>query len=220
MLILAIYGKNEKDINYQLTKNIILKFKDAKVKEIFLPEDMSKPCLGCYACYNGSEKNCYAYSKLYKIYEYMSEADLIVISCPTFCDNMPGYYKSFLDHFAFMWMSRRPNRIMFSKKAIIVSTGDKTNAKSTIKELKKNLSWWGISNFFTYNNYASKVDFNVIKKVSLKTYHKVCKNKGKVSLLTKLRFYKSKHLLNKKDTYNYNYWKEEGFFNGKTPWSK
>ena len=218
MLIFAVYGKNDKDINYQLTKSIIAKFKNAKVKEIYLPEDMAKPCLGCFHCYNDSEKNCYAYSKLYKIFEYMAEADLLIFSCPTFCDNMPGYYKGFLDHFAFMWMQRRPNRIFFRKKAIVLSTGDKTNAKSTIKEIKKNLSWWGISNIFTYNNYVSKIDDHKIEKVSDTIYNKVSNCKKNVSIKTKIKFYYSKHNMSKKDTYNYNYWKEEGYFNGKRPW--
>lgn len=218
MLIFAIYGKNEKDVNYNLTKNIISKFKDAKVKEIFLPEDMAKPCLGCFNCYNGNENNCYAYSKLYKIFEYMTEADLLIFSCPTFCDNMPGYYKGFLDHFAFMWMYRRPNRIMFKKKAIIVSTDEKSKAKSTIKEIKKNLSWWGISNIYTYGNYVSNINENEIEKASNYLFNKVNSSKVRVSLSTKLKFYYSKTKLNKNNTYNYNYWVEEGFLKGKKPW--
>jgi len=218
MLIFAIYGKNEKDVNYNLTKGIIAKFKNARVKEIFLPEDMAKPCLGCFNCYNDNEKHCYAYSKLYKIIEYMTEADLLIFSCPTFCDNMPGYYKSFLDHFAFMWMLRRPNRIMFKKKAIIISTDENSKAKSTIKEIEKNLSWWGISNIYKYGNYIKNVNESEIEIISNKLFNKVINKKGKVSIKTKLKFYYSKIKLNKNNIYNYNYWTEEGFLKGKKPW--
>jgi len=148
----------------------------------------------------------------------MTEADLLIFSCPTFCDNMPGYYKSFLDHFAFMWMLRRPNRIMFKKKAIIISTDENSKAKSTIKEIEKNLSWWGISNIYKYGNYIKNVNESEIEIISNKLFNKVINKKGKVSIKTKLKFYYSKIKLNKNNIYNYNYWTEEGFLKGKKPW--
>lgn len=218
MLAFVIHGKRENDVNYQITKSILSLIDDIKIKEIYLPDDMSKPCLGCYNCYNNDEKNCYAYSKLFKIYEYLTEADLLVFSCPTYADNMPGYYKNLFDHLAFMWMNRRPNRIMFSKKALIISTDISCKGKKTVKEISKNLKWWGISNIYTYNNNVRKINSKKMGVISEKMANKIKKCKNNVSLFTKFRYYKSRFFLSKKNEYNYSYWKEEGFLSGKRPW--
>ena len=217
MKILVFYGKRDKDITYNITKKVLNKFERATIKEYFLPDDMAKPCLGCMNCYKDSEKNCYAYNKIAKIYENMTEADLIIFSTPTYCDNMPGHVKSFFDHFGFMWLNRRPNRIMFSKKALVISTSDKLKATNTAEEIKKNLSWWGISNVnvLTISRKNKNID-NMIDK----TYKKVINSKNKISFKTKCKFYISRFRIknDKSNEYDYNYWKEEGWLAKKRPW--
>lgn len=220
MRILVIYGKTDKDINYNITKKFLSNFKSANVKEYFLPDDVSKPCLGCRNCYFDNEKNCYAFRQISKIYENMTDADLIVFSTPTYCDNMPGHFKTFFDHFAFMWMLRRPNSIMFKKKAVIIATTDKLNNKNTIKEIKKNLNWWGISNIFSQDIKLNKKNNLKFKNKLNKIYKKVIKSKNKISLKTKIKFYYSRFLIkhNSISDYDYRYWKEEGWLNNKRPW--
>ena len=218
MRILVFYGKSIKDETYEITKQFLTKFDRASVKEYFLPDDMAKPCLGCGNCYLNSEKNCYAYRQINKIYENMTDADLIVFATPTYVDNIPGHLKSFFDHFGFLWMLRRPNGIMFKKKAVIISTTDKLTPKNTIKEIKKNLNWWGISNVYSCGiNIRNKSNVDSILE---KMHIKVIKSKNKVTYITKKRFMYSLRQIKKhpENEYDYNYWKDNGWLNRKRPW--
>lgn len=217
MKIIVFYGKRDKDITYNITKKLLNNFKKINLKEYFLPDDMAKPCLGCMNCYRDSEKNCYAYHKIAKIYENMTEADLIVFATPAYCDNMPGHLKSFFDHFGFMWLNRRPNRIMFLKKALIITTSDKLMASNAALEIKKNLNWWGISNINILS--VTKKTKNIEKKIS-DVYKKIITKKAYVSIKTKYKFYLSKFRIkkDKNNEYDYNYWKDEGWLSGKKPW--
>jgi len=215
MRILVIYGESNKDKNYELTKKFINQFDRANVKEYFLPDDMAKPCLGCMNCYYNSEKNCYAFRQIYKIYENMTDADLIIISTPTYSGGMPGHLKSFFDHLGFLWLTRRPNRIMFRKKAVVLSSSMYLNSKNTLHEIKRNLNWWGISSVYTCDLNKKNID-----KMFKKICNKVTLSKDKILLKTKLRFKKClrniKH--HPENEYDYNYWKEEGWLKGKRPW--
>ena len=218
MRILVFYGKSIKDETYDITKKFIAKFAKANVKEYFLPDDMAKPCLGCGNCYLNSEKNCYAFRQIAKIYENLTDADLIIFATPAYVDNIPGHLKSFFDHFGFLWMLRRPNGIMFKKRAAIIATSDKLNAKNTVKEIKKNLNWWGISNV-----YGCAIDLNKKNKIDddiEKTYQKVINSQIKVNYLTKRRFKYSLRQIKKhpENEYDYNYWKDNGWLNRKRPW--
>ena len=218
MRILVFYGKSIKDETYEITKQFLTKFDRASVKEYFLPDDMSKPCLGCGNCYLNSEKNCYAFRQINKIYENMTDADLIVFATPTYVDNIPGHLKSFFDHFGFLWMLRRPNGIMFKKRAVIIATTDKLSFKNTIKEIKKNLNWWGISNIYSCGiNINNKLNIdNSLEKI----YIKVINSKIKIKYITKKRFIYSLRQIKKhpENEYDYNYWMDNGWLNRKRPW--
>ncbi|MBR3523682.1 MAG: flavodoxin family protein [Bacilli bacterium] len=218
MRILVFYGKSIKDETYEITKQFLTKFDRASVKEYFLPDDMSKPCLGCGNCYLNSEKNCYAFRQINKIYENMTDADLIVFATPTYVDNIPGHLKSFFDHFGFLWMLRRPNGIMFKKRAVIIATTDKLSFKNTIKEIKKNLNWWGISNIYSCGiNINNKLNVdNSLEKI----YIKVINSKIKIKYITKKRFIYSLRQIKKhpENEYDYNYWMDNGWLNRKRPW--
>lgn len=216
MRILVIYGDSNKDSNYELTKRFISMFSKPNVKEYYLPNDMAKPCLGCMNCYFNSEKNCYAFRQMSKIYENMTDADLIIFSTPTYSGGMPGHLKTFFDHFGFLWMVRRPNRIMFRKKVVIMSSSNYLNSKNTLKEIKKNVNWWGVSSVYTCDITNNKKIDDRLKKL----YNKVTLSKDKILLKTKIRFtYGLKKIKkNKENEYDFNYWKEEGWLNGKRPW--
>lgn len=218
MRILVFYGKSIKDETYDITKKFLAKFERANVKEYFLPDDMAKPCLGCGNCYLNSEKNCYAFRQIAKIYENLTDADLVIFATPTYVDNIPGHLKSFFDHFGFLWMLRRPNGIMFKKKAAIIATTDKLDAKSTVKEIEKNLSWWGMSNIYG-------TDINLNKKKTIdekleKLYQKVTLSKDKIKYTTKKRFMYSRRQIKRhpENEYDYNYWKDNGWLKRKRPW--
>lgn len=219
MRILVFYGKSIKDETYEITKKFLSRFYRANVKEYFLPDDMAKPCLGCGNCYFNSEKNCYAFRQIHKIYENLTDADLVVFATPTYVDNIPGHLKSFFDHFGFLWMLRRPNGIMFKKKAAIIATTDKLDAKNTVKEIKKNLNWWGMSNVYGCSinlNKKNKIDESIDK-----LYNKVINSQIKISYLTKRRFKYAKRQVKRhpENEYDYNYWKEAGWFKRRRPWN-
>ena len=73
------------------------------------------------------------------------EADLIVMTSPAYVMHTTGAMKALLDHFGYRWMPHRPVPEMFGKRAVIITQCLGAGAKSTAKDIKNSLSWWGIS---------------------------------------------------------------------------
>ena len=62
-----------------------------------------------------------------------------------------GAMKALLDHFGYRWMPHRPAPELFGKRAVIITQCIGAGAKSTAKEIKNSLSWWGISKIGTFS---------------------------------------------------------------------
>ena len=86
----------------------------------------------------------------------MIEADLIVMTSPAYVMHATGAMKALLDHFAYRWMPHRPAPEMFGKRAVIITQCLGAGAKSTAKDIKHSLSWWGISEIGVFNGALMK----------------------------------------------------------------
>ncbi len=73
------------------------------------------------------------------------QADLIVMTSPAYVMHASGAMKALLDHLAYRWMPHRPAAEMFAKRAVIITQCLGAGAKSTAKDIKHSLSWWGVS---------------------------------------------------------------------------
>ena len=143
-LIRATSRKNSS--TYQAAKYLISKL--APVGEVFeftLPGDMPHICRGCYLCLDGKEDKCGGYEYLKPINEAIAKSRLLIFCAPTWCFHAPGQIKSFLDHYGYRWLVHRPNFDMLNKQALIVTTAGGGGMKSTVKDIKDSMNYWGVA---------------------------------------------------------------------------
>ena len=144
MKIVMINGQNHKGSTYNigrlLAKNI---GNDKDIVEFFLPKDLNHFCLGCYTCIDDDTK-CPFYEEKNRIMKEVEEADILIFTTPTYCLRASAPMKSFIDLTFNYWMSHRPRKCMFNKKAVVISTAAGSGAKKAVKDVSDALFYWGI----------------------------------------------------------------------------
>ena len=198
--------------------------------EYFLAKDFNKFCTGCMQCILKSKESCPHYTELSPIIESILSADVIILSSPVYVFDVSGSMKSFLDHMAYMWMLHRPEKEMFNKFAVGISSAAGGGIGHTNKTFKNNFLFWGIPRYKTiglrvlakskdeiYND--PKLNKNM-DKLSKKIY-KWNESKGKSpKVLTRILFgmVSKMHKGNTWTAVDSDYWKNNGWLNGKKPW--
>lgn len=230
MKILAIIGTPHKGNTRAVTDLFLDEFRSdgAEIGEIVLPRDFGETCLGCANCILHGEDKCPHHEKVSAIVEKMRGADLIITATPVFVYSCTGAMKSLLDHLAYMWLVHRPDESMFGKTGLIITSAGGAGVKETVKLLKSNMSYWGISSVHKYGvttmkmngNYADYKDKDKIKRQVRAAAKKVRKSveRKKVGFGTKFLFgifgMTQKNGWNKTDS---DYWKKNGWLDGKKP---
>ena len=230
MKILAIIGTSHKGNTRAVTDLFLDEFRSggAEIGEIVLPRDFGETCLGCANCILHGEDKCPHHEKVSAIVEKMRGADLIITATPVFVYSCTGAMKSLLDHLAYMWLVHRPDESMFGKTGLIITSAGGAGVKETVKLLKSNMSYWGISSVHKYGvttmkmngNYADYKDKDKIKRQVRAAAKKVRKSveRKKVGFGTKFLFgifgMTQKNGWNKTDS---DYWKKNGWLDGKKP---
>jgi multimeric flavodoxin WrbA len=234
MKTVIIYGIEHKGSNY----NVIQLFKEQlnidenELTEFYLPKDLPNFCRGCNTCFIKGEEFCPDQNYVTPIKNAFNNAELIIFASPVYVFHVTGQMKTLLDHFAFQFMSHRPNKLMFSKTALIVSIGAGGGMNTTIKDISVSLSWWGISRIFSFGFaiYAAKWD-EVTKKNRLKIERKIKNISNKI----KSKINKPKCGINTKILFNINrlvqknlefspcdkqHWEDNGWFGKNRPWKQ
>lgn len=236
MKITVINGTEKRGITYKL-KNIFLEqFKSAKITEYYLPKDCPSFCVGCTSCFMKGENTCKDFAYINAIEKSLIEADLIVMTSPAYVMHATGAMKALLDHFGYRWMPHRPAPEMFGKRAIIITQCIGAGAKSSAKDIKHSLSWWGISQIGVFN--GTLMNDIIWDNISEKRRKKLIKNMNKLSrqyvkinykkpahpkLITKIKFNVCR-LIQKQVRKNGNagidneYWYDNGWLGKSRPW--
>ena len=150
MKIVMIHGQNHKGSTYTIGRMIANKINcEENVVEFFLPRDLNHFCVGCYACI-GDVTKCPFYEEKNKIMTEVESADILIFTTPTYCLRASAPMKSFIDLTFNYWMSHRPRKCMFSKKAIVISTAAGSGAKKAVKDIADALFYWGIPCIMSY----------------------------------------------------------------------
>lgn len=234
MKITVIYATERKNnsTTYKLAQTAINTLrKNDEVREFFLPRDMNHFCRGCYQCFEGHPEKCGGYNEIHLIKEAMNESDLIIFTAPVYVFHIPGQLKALLDHFAYEWIVHRPNGKMFTKQALIITTAAGGGMKSTLKDIKHSMDFWGVARLYTYSattwhpgktELTGKVTADMEKHM-LKICSKIQKSYGKVKprFKVKLLFYTLGVWMHKKlgmDSIDSRYWKEQGWLDKERPW--
>jgi multimeric flavodoxin WrbA len=229
MKTVMIHGQNHKGSTYHIGRMIAEKISDeATLTEFFLPRDLNHFCTGCYTCIEDVTK-CPFYEEKNRIMAEVEAADVLIFTTPTYCLRESAPLKSFLDLTFNYWMSHRPRKCMFSKKAVVVSTAAGTGAKKAVKYVANALFYWGIPRVWTYGISVQAMNWNGIKeKKKQKTEKKaariadsVRRKAVKTGIKTKA-FFMLMRMMQKADLASGEadkaYWKKNGWLGKERPW--
>ncbi len=226
--IVVIYGQNHKGSTYHIAHELAEKI-GGEITEFFLPGDFKEFCTGCTTCFVKGEENCPHYDSIHPITKALDEADVIVLASPVYVFHASGPMKNLLDHYGYRWMVHRPEKAMFSKQGVCISTAAGAGMKSTNKDMTDSLFFWGVAKIYKYGIGVAAVDWNGVSdkkkqaierritKLSRKIrgrYHKV-----KPGIKTKV-FFSIMRLLqrngfNERDV---SHWKNMGWIGRNRPW--
>lgn len=234
MNVVIIHGALHKGSTYEISKQFLeaMGFTKTDVVEFFLPKDMSSFCVGCGNCFMKSEELCPHKSQLQPIINAMDNAHLLIFTSPVYVLHATGQMKTFLDHFGYRFIVHRPNPLMFQKKALILSTAAGSGMKSTNKDIKDSLTFWGVGQIYTYGKAVYTINWegisdktkNKISKDVQKLSGKILRSIHKTSPSIKVKFlfymmrFMNKHFpFNKVDN---DYWIKMGWLKKARPWKK
>lgn len=228
MKVLTIIGTTHEGNTKAIVELFKEELKDALFDTIVLPTDMPQFCYGCANCILKSEDKCPHYNKITPLLQKVDDADLIIIATPVFVGSCTSGLKAFLDHMAYRWLVHRPSERMFNKVGLIITTSGGSGVKATVKLLKQNMNFWGISKVYNYGVTTMKmsgnyVDYKNKDKIKRQVHRKanIIKksfSNNKVSL--KIRFLYSIFRMSQKNGWNkadVDYWRKKGWLGKKRP---
>ncbi|MBO4910376.1 MAG: NAD(P)H-dependent oxidoreductase [Lachnospiraceae bacterium] len=237
MKITVINGTEKKGVTYKLKDIFLEQFRDrAEITEFFLPKDGPGFCTGCTACFMEKQNLCKDAEKVQKIEKALLEADLLVFTSPAYVFHTTGAMKAMLDHFGYRWMSHRPAKEMFGKRAVIITQCLGAGGSSTVKDIKDSLSWWGISYIRTcsfklmseihWDKLPEKKRDEMTKKLNFMARKMLSIDYSKpahTSPVTKIKFYIVRMIQtglgkDNPEYTDYKYWKSNGWIDGVRPW--
>jgi len=234
MNIVVIYGTEHKGSTYNIVQLFLknLLGEQDELREFYLPKDMPNFCRGCAICFGKGENFCPHQAQITPIKIAMEKANLIILASPVYVWHVSGQMKAFLDHFGFQFMAHRPNKTMFSKMAIVVTTAAGGGMKSTIKDMTMSLTHWGVGKIFTYGKAVAASDWQGVSNHKKSQIEKDVKRLS-VRILNKSKYivpgFKVKslfyimRLMQKKFAFNptdKKYWEEQGWLGKVRPWQK
>ena len=239
MKITVINGTEKRGVTYKLKEIFLERFRtNAEITEFYLPKDCPNFCSGCASCCLNGEHTCKDFSYVQTIEKSLLKADLIVMTSPAYVMHVSGAMKALLDHFAYRWMPHRPIAEMFSKRAVIITQCAGAGAKSTARDIKHSLSWWGISKIgvFTGALISNIVRDNLNEKRRKRLWKKILKLSEKFSkinytkparttAITKIKFafcrlMQKKLYKNNAEYTDAKYWHDKGWLYKNRPWHK
>lgn len=200
------------------------------VSQLFLPRDMPNFCVGCTKCILQDEQLCPHNEYTLPAAKLMNEADLLIFTTPVYVFHTTGQMKTFLDHFAYRWMVHRPEKSMFNKQAVVISTAAGAGMRPTNKDVTDSLYFWGVGRVYKYGIAVQATGWKgVSDKKKEKISHsmdKLCskikkrENNVTACLKTKILF-KVMRIFQKKigiSPLDKIYWQNNGWLDKKRPW--
>lgn len=230
MKIVMLNGQNHKGSTYNIGRMIADRVAgENDIVEFFFPKDLNHFCAGCYQCIEDMAA-CPYYSEKARILEAVDEADIIIVTTPTYCLHMSAPLKSFFDLTFDLWMSHRPMKSMFRKKAVIISTSAGASTKSAIKDVKDALLYMGVPEILKYGiavqatNWESVSDSKkekINRKVDILAKRLSNGRKPSVGIKTRFLFMIMSGMHKKgwnSSGIETDYWRENGWLDGVKPW--
>lgn len=231
MKIVMLNGQNHRGSSYHMGRAIIDKIEGEKeVTEFFFPRDLNHFCLGCYQCIEDVTA-CPYYGEKKVILEAIDQADLLVVTTPTYCMHVSAPLKAFIDLTFDLWMAHRPMPSMFTKRALIVSAAAGAGTGSAMKDVQDALFYMGVPKIVKYGLAVQAMNWQgVSEKKKAKIDRDAARIAKKLSTAKapavgiKTRFmFRIMGMLQRKgrnsSPVETAYWKERGWLDGKKPWA-
>lgn len=163
MKIVMLNGQNHKGSTYHIGRMIADKIHgNHEIREFFFPRDLNHFCTGCYQCIE-DDKACPYYEEKKVIFDAVEAADLLIVTTPTYCLHVSAPLKSFIDLTFDYWMSHRPRKSMFRKRAVIVSTSAGSSSKSAMKDVEDALFYLGVPSIIKYGLAVQAMNWDGIQ---------------------------------------------------------
>lgn len=239
MKITVINGTEKHGVTYRMKEMFLEEFRDdAQITEYYLPRDCPGFCIGCTQCFLTKQHLCKDAEYVQRIEKSLHEADLLIFTSPAYVFHTTGAMKAMLDHFGYRWMPHRPAKEMFGKRAVIITQCLGAGGKSTAKDIKDSLSWWGVSTIKTitfklmseinWDKIPEKKRESIRKKLTsvARKMHAINYSKpGHTNLIVKAKFYAVRMLQTSLGKENpeytdFKYWKEMGWIGKARPWNR
>lgn len=162
--------------------------------------------------------------------EEVEKADILIFTTPTYCLRASAPMKSFIDLTFTYWMSHKPRKCMFKKRAVVVSTTAGVGSGAAIKDISTALGYWGVSDIIKYGISVHAMNWDMISEKNKskieKTTDKIAKElsrtpKQKVSIKTKALFGIMRMIQIKgmgSSEVEKNYWEKNGWLSKERPW--
>ena len=237
MKITVINGTEKRGVTYRLKEIFLEQFRSsAEITEFYLPRDLPGFCIGCTQCFRDNAGACKDAEYVKRIETALLEADLLVFTSPAYVFHCTGAMKAMLDHFGYRWMPHRPAKEMFGKRAVIITQCLGAGEKSTAKDIRDSLSWWGVSDIRCVSfKLMSEIDWNKIpaKKTAAMTAKVQAaarraaaidySSPARTRLPAKLKFYMVRMMqtgLGKQNPEytDFKYWKANGWLDSARSW--
>ena len=232
MKIVIVNGQNHKGSTWKIGNLLVQNIAgENEIVEYFLPRNLNHFCTGCFACLEARER-CPYWKEKEPIFQDMREADLFIVTSPNYCMMPSAPLKAFLDLFFTNWMSHRPLKEMFSKRAVVISSAAGAGAKKTAKLIADNLKNWGIPKIHSYAAVVNAMGWDMVppkKKTKIEEdmirLAKKLSHCSKVSVGIKTRilfwFYGGMQKANwGASPAEKQYWMENGWLSGNKPWKE
>ena len=230
MKIVMLNGQNHKGSTYNIGRMIADKIEgENEITEFFFPRDLNHFCAGCYTCIEDFTA-CPYYDEKKKIIDAIDEADVLIVTTPTYCMHMSAPLKAFFDLTFDLWMAHRPMESMFKKRAVIVSTAAGTGTKSAMKDVEDCLFYLGVPKRYKFGMAVQAMNWDGVaadkkEKIGKATegVAKKLSRTGSPSVGIKMRFMFGIMKMIQKKGWNSSpvetkYWQDKGWLDGKKPW--
>lgn len=228
MKICIINGQNHKGSTYHIGKMLANKI-DGEVTEFFLPKDFDEFCCGCTNCFMICEEKCPHYEKLKPVTEAVDEADILILTSPVYVYHCTASMKAWLDHYGWRWIVHRPEEKMFSKRAVVISTAAGAGMKSTNKDMKDSLTFWGVPKVYSVGMAVNAVSWSEvpekkkrkIERITDQISEKLRKDNFKPKASLKAKFFFTFVRIMMKKGWNHadmEYWNAKDWTGKKRPW--
>ena len=193
MKITLIHGQGHKGSTYHIARMTAEKI-GGEIDEFFLPKDCSEGCFGCFACMKKGREYCPHYEQIKIIFDSMLSADIIIIGSPNYVMEMTGQLKIFFDHLFSAWLSHRPEKAMFSKTAVVISTAAGFGMNGVTKSMARQMFYLGVPKVYRLPVRVAAMSWDDVKikeKISARIdriARKIIAKNGKAKPGIKLRF--------------------------------